>query len=495
MTSYGSYNPRAEQARWLLILALALGVRLLYIASTSPDAAIASVDAWGDHRLALNVAQGNDFSLERVPPFLPSSIRTPLYPGFLLLVRWLLGPSLRAATFAQVLLDGCTTLLTGWLATRIGGRQAGRTAALLYALNPTQVRYANELLTETLLSLLLALCAATLLQYLRATRAVQAIGPHAAGPATDRPQRRILWLAALALLTALATLCKPNVQFLPFIWAAAILFTHRHALRRACLDIALLATIVGCIQSPWIVRNRIVFGRWFLSTAFEGNISRVSAPAALAAARGQYVSPWSAGWEELFGEIVSRAAERNHWNKARNELDVRELDVANYQVYLEARQVLKQYPFAWLQSHLLGLVRYLEPQTYRACYARFIGKPWPPDILDDAVLHFVRALGRRDWDQASQIITSERWSRLNPLQRTIWWGTLADQIVGLWLCISGVLKSRAPLPWTLAVLCSIAIGLWIPGPIAYERFRIPVMSLILVFVGQANQGPGRLLRR
>ena len=79
--------------RLLALYVLAVGIRLLYITSTSPDAPIGSVDAWGYHRLALNIERGNGFSLRRESPYVPDSVRTPLYPGFLLVVRSAFGPT------------------------------------------------------------------------------------------------------------------------------------------------------------------------------------------------------------------------------------------------------------------------------------------------------------------------------------------------------------------------------------------------------------------
>ncbi|MFN2156611.1 MAG: hypothetical protein ACK2UX_15370, partial [Anaerolineae bacterium] len=86
---------REHRLRLLVVLALALSVRVLYLYSKAPDAPIASVDGWGYYRLALNLAQGNGFSLDAEAPYLPSSVRTPLYPLFLLAVRKLLGPAPR----------------------------------------------------------------------------------------------------------------------------------------------------------------------------------------------------------------------------------------------------------------------------------------------------------------------------------------------------------------------------------------------------------------
>jgi 4-amino-4-deoxy-L-arabinose transferase-like glycosyltransferase len=465
----------ADRARLLVLITLAVGARLCYVTSTAPDAPIASVDAWGYHRLALNLAEGHGFSLRRDVPFIPTSIRTPLYPAFLWLVRQAFGPTPRTAAIVQALLDGCTTVLTWWLTSRIAGARAGRVAALLYALSPIQVLYVGTLLTETLLSFLLICATCALVTYFQHVS-------HCSGTDAACAPRRT-WLLASAALLGLSILCKPNAQFLPLVWAPAIMLLHRRNWRRTLIDTGLLIGTVAGVLMPWFIRNQLVFGRPFVSTAFEGNVSRISAPATLAAARGQYAIPWSSEWDGLFAELVTTASEQYGWSKPWNTLTARELDAHNHQVYLVARPILLRYPGAWLTSHLQGMARYLEPQTYRVCHARFAGRDWPPDILDDAVLHVFREIARGDWRKAGEIVSMERWNRLDSLQGTIWWSTFIGQALGLILLLCGAWRLRQETAVVTALLLTIAYLLWLPGPIAYERFLVPVTGPILALIG------------
>jgi hypothetical protein len=130
------------------------------------------------------------------------------------------------------------------------------------------------------------------------------------------------------------------------------------------------------------------------------------------------------------------------------------------------------------------MLRYLEPQTYRVCYARFSRREWPPDILEDAVIHVTRQIGRGQWTKAGEIISQERWYKLTPLQGAIWWGTLAGQAFGLYLMLRGAWRLRRHPILLAALLLAILYLLWVPGPIAYERFRVPVMSWILALGSQ-----------
>jgi len=468
--------------RLLILVCLAAGIRLLYVASVAPNAPIGSVDAWGYHRLALNLEQGNGFSLERSPPFVPDSVRTPLYPLFLLLIRRCVGSTPQHAAFVQAALDSTTVLFVWWIARRLGGPRSGRVAALLYAFIPTQVHYTSELLTETLFGWLIALSVGVLIAHLGAGR-----------------KARWRWTPALALLTALAALCKPNALYLPLLWTIALLIARRHDLRTAWLQAGLLWALFFGLLTPWIWRNWTVFGRPFVSTAFEGNLSRVSAPATLGAARGQYVAPWSAEWEAFFGELVTQAAETHAWSAPWQSLGPRQRDTANRQVFQAAVEVLRAHPLAWLRSHALGTTRYLEPRTYRVVLYRLTGRPWPPDALDDAVLHVTRALSRGDWAEAGRILGQERWSRLSPIERSIWWTTLLGQCIGLVLAVRGVRSMRGSPAEAVAVVGTAFYLLWLPGPIAYERFRVPVTGLICVLIGLSIvpgcRGPARCAKR
>ena len=473
--------------RWLALVVLAVGVRLLYAFSTSPDASIGSTDAWGYHQLAYNLDSGHGFSLRAETPYVPDSIRTPLYPLFLLTVRRSVGTSPRTAAVVQAFLDVGTMLLTGWLATRLGGHRAGRIAAVLYALNPTQVRYVNELLTETLLSFLLALAMCILIHYARTVRLMALQG----STARAAPAPTTGWALMLGVATGLAALCKPNVEFVALIWLLTIVWANWRRWRRAALDGMVLVLTVVTVLFPWALRNRLIFGRWFLSTAFEANVSHVSAPATLATLQRRYIAPWTPDWEALFGQIVASAAARYGWQKPWDALTVREMDTANHQVYVTARQVLFEHPLAWLLSHAQGMARYLEPQTFRVCYARLTGRPWPPDVLDDAAILVLRAVGSGDWSVAGQIVAQERWSKLTRLQGTVWWATFAGQLIGLGLMLRALYRLRWQPVLVVCLLLTIGYVLWVPGPIAYERFRVPVMSLVLALIGTSASSATR----
>jgi hypothetical protein len=141
-----------------------------------------------------------------------------------------------------------------------------------------------------------------------------------------------------------------------------------------------------------------------------------------------------------------------------------------------------RHPGAWALSHAQGMLRYLEPQTYRTLYAAWTGQAWPPDVLDDALIHVMRALVRGKWAEAGEIVGQERWSRLSPLQRATWWMQFGSLLLAAALAACGAWALRRHPALQVALAGTIGYLLLLPGPIAYERFRSPVLGPILALM-------------
>ena len=182
--------------RWMGVvgvLILTLAVRAAWLAIFPVDP-IAPVDAEGFHLLAVNVLAGRGFAIGWEPPYCPTTVRTPLYPLFLMGSYAIMGAEPARAVLLQLLLEVITTALVIRLGSDLGGRRIGMLAGLLYALNGSTQRYTGYLLSEVLLLPLLAAALLTTTRYFR---------------------RRSVPRAALAgLLWGLSLLTKPNVQFL-----------------------------------------------------------------------------------------------------------------------------------------------------------------------------------------------------------------------------------------------------------------------------------------
>jgi len=221
----------ARRAFWIA-MALGLLVRLVIFSQTS-TLGTPIVDERHYSQLATNVLEGNGFAWG---PGQPTSIRPPLYPGFLAVIWRLTGAgNLQAVRLCQILLSLLTTLLVYQLGKRVYGERAGQVAAAVFWLYPSLIYFDFTILTETLFTLLFIafiLLAVMLVQSPRAWVAVVcgvSLGLAALA-------RSILWPLPLLL-------CPLLVWLLSGSW--------RTRIAMPALVLAGYAAVVG----PWAIRN------------------------------------------------------------------------------------------------------------------------------------------------------------------------------------------------------------------------------------------------
>ena len=428
------------------------------------------MDARGYHQLALNLMQGHGFSLRTEPPYEPDSVRVPVYPLLIAGLYSLLGPQPRWVVLAQGLLDGATALLLFAIMRRLADDRAGLIATLIYGLCPVQIRFCSELLTEIPLAFLLT---ALLWLFIPALQ--------------DKPSR--LRAVGAGLLTGLAMLTKPNVQLLPLILIGALaLRWRRTCVQAAALLLAGTAVVVG----PWILRNRLAFGHWMLSSAYQVNLARVSAVATLASAWGEDVAPWTPRWEEIYLGIVQQAAERYGWDaRGPFELSAREELERQQEVATVAGEIILRYPGHFLRSHLWGVLRSLLPQEHRLWYELLTGQDWEAlPIARGAVPQALRLTVQGHPAEAVRLLWQERVVRMPPLALAFGLAGTLVACASVLLAFRGAYRLRAQ-PAVLLTLASMwAYLAFLPGPIAYIRFRVPVMpiAVLMVVLGACDRG-------
>ena len=446
-----SHDLTGKHTPWLLaaILAAALGLRLIFAVHVAPSSVYASIDAQGYRILALNLVENGVLSLRTEPPYVPDGLRTPLYPALLALLLVATRDAPLAVPVAQALVDTGTVTLVFCLGCRLAGRRRGLVAALLYALNPVSFLFTGEAMTEVLLAFLLALAFCTFLHALAAA------------------ERRYLLLASTGLLAGLCILCKPHAFLLPFLLALGWMVERRRARVRAWTEGGALAILAMLTLVPWLARNQFLFGRPFLSLAFESNQAHVSAVAAVLESRGEEAAPWTARWEEVYMElVVAPAAHAGGWTEAEPPRDAVEAARRSADLVAVARSILRQNRMAYLAAHLKGAARSLVPELHRYWHAALVGEPWPvSDALSDVL---GRALRQGDWQAVG-----DWWSGQAARLRAMWLASMLVSALGFLLLLAGL--------WTLrrspGVLLSLGLFLGalvlMPGPIGYLRFWMP----------------------
>ena len=459
-------NAAKRRLALVTIVGLALGLRLAYVGGLADETVFASVDARGYHILATNLLQRGAFSLQTDPPYLPDGIRTPLYPAFLALILSIGGDASHAVPLAQALLDTMTVALVYGLVSRLVTPRRGLLAALLYALNPISPLFIGERLTEIGLAFLLAL-----------TFYVFSIG-------LETGHRRLALLAASGFLSACCILLKPNLVALPLILALGLVVHNRHPSWRMTREAGVLLGVALLGLSPWLARNRLVFGQWFLSLAFEDNLARVSVVATIAEAQGEEVGAWSPRWQEIY--LTQIAVPTDHeFGWTGEALIAAEVLQRQRQLAATAGKIIAEYPSAFITSHLKGVLRSLLPSVHRHWYAYLTHRPWPVgESLRSVFAAALETTGHGDWTGGVGIIA--RWWGQHPkLARWLWAASIAVYILSYKLILAGLwaLRARPDLLVSLGLILLYLV--LIPGPIAYIRFWVPGLPLAAAAMGCA----------
>jgi 4-amino-4-deoxy-L-arabinose transferase-like glycosyltransferase len=140
--------------------------------------------------------------------------------------------------------------LIWWMAKAAGGALVGWLSLLVsFGAAPLLLRSVNYLMTEMTCLLLIA-------------------AAMAAGVQALRPERRLMWCAAVGIALGLAALTRPAFLYLiPASAVAAVAFGRWRALWPAFAMAAAAALVV----SPWILRNEVVLGRASLTYGYDSH--------------------------------------------------------------------------------------------------------------------------------------------------------------------------------------------------------------------------------
>ncbi len=467
---------RALAWTWLPLLLTAL-VRVGWL-TLFPSDPIAQIDPEGFHLLAVNLLDGNGFAIGWEPPFCPTAVRTPLYPLFLAGVYTVLGRMPERAVLSQVLLEVLTTATTMALCRELlQGCRHDRLVTLtgvLYALNGTTQRFTGYLYSETLLLLLLSVA---LLLSLRCLR---------------WPTAKRCMLSALAWGSVLLT--KPNVQYLAIV--VGLLLTVRvlavarghSGLLRRIRPVVIFGLTLCLILAPWLIRNRLVLGRWALSTAFEENVARVSAVATQAELLGIPVEPWTETWEAIYRDLERRAApDPALAGKSKEDVACELRAVWQERIATDAKALVLDHLGVYVGVHIRGVLRNLFDPGHRLWYYVLTGHDWSTTgVVPDIWQRMVWSLERRALGDALAAFWSQRVVQLPPAAAGVWWSLLIARFAGLAFALRGALWVWRDRPLSaLFLLAIIAYHLVLPGPIAHDRFNVPVVpaGVLLVAMG------------
>ena len=354
-----SISQRWRQGWWRqgwTIALLSLGAVGLRLAACWYWAGDLSNDPDGYWGLAERLAEGAGFVS---PDGSGTAFRPPLYPlllsGIVTLGPW-------GVVFLHTLLGLAAVLGTYWLGRRLGDERLALFAAAFVAVDPLLVRYAPQVMTETLCATLVVLATAGLFLERRAANSL--------GEENGGTWRWVALAGGLGMILGLAALARPTflvwlgllvgdalIRELAIWWkqrpsaasASSAESASSNSVGRNCALLLPLGLGVALVVAPWALRNAKVLGEYKLTTTHGGYTLLL-------------------GNNEIFWREVVEADERKAWSGE---------SLARWQATLEAelrkdgvdpRDELAR--DAWMQQRAEENIR-ADPRSFvRACYFR-----------------------------------------------------------------------------------------------------------------------------
>lgn len=221
-------NPKLRWWIWLLGIALILRVVWILLVPSKPVRDFAVYDGF-----ATRLTQGLGYVTE-------NGIRTAYwpvgYPLFLSFLYRIFGYSLTIAKISSVILSLATVSLTFLLGKHCLSEKAGKIAALIVALLPVQIFYANLLSSENLFTPVLLLLIYFLI----------------------KPKEKLFAFLIIGIFSGIASLIRPVALSLPVIFLIYFLINKKKTMEIIKHFSLILAGII-IILLPWMIRNYCVF--------------------------------------------------------------------------------------------------------------------------------------------------------------------------------------------------------------------------------------------
>lgn len=244
-----------EHKRLIIIFLIAVSLRLLvFIAVGSWQDEVLKErilvgDAYGYHKIAVNLLENNVFSTSESSPYDPNVFRTPIYPFFLVSLYAIFGYKPYIAILFHLIIGSVTCVLTYKIGRTFFNEKIALLAGLFVAFEYSNILYSNMLFTETLFTFLFIVHIYFLVKFLLTNKNGE--------------------LVYSAIFLGLSTLCRP-VSIYFFIFLIGIFFLHfRENLRKGILKYSILTLVFLLTIAPWMIRNYIVSGKFLVSSAQE----------------------------------------------------------------------------------------------------------------------------------------------------------------------------------------------------------------------------------
>lgn len=215
----------------------------------------------GYSTIANNFVNGMGYSMSASAPFLPDSLRMPLYPLFLSLFFYF--KIYFAAAISQIFIGSVIPVIGYKIAHKMVSKKIAFISAVALALEPFTAQMSYVFMTETLFTFFFLLSIIFLFKYFE--------------------KNSFKNISIFGLFFGLATFTRPTIQYLPILIILIILWAFRKTLNKKTMLQSLVFLIIFlAMLTPWFYRNYAVFGSIGLTTQTGFNLISYLAPSSIA---------------------------------------------------------------------------------------------------------------------------------------------------------------------------------------------------------------------
>lgn len=357
--------------------------------------------------------------------------RPPGYPAFVAATYGLMGRSPGNVALMQLLVGGLAVFLIYSIGSSLHSARAGLFAGLLYLLDPNLSLWSLPILSDLLYAVALVLAV-----YLVARWKASTSGR---------------WLVAAGIVAGLSCLIRPiGILLLP-VWTMILLVNFDGSSKegiswRPSLTFGVVAL---AIVLPWMMRNKIVWDTFNVSSLGSQNLELWMAPAAIAVREGISLEE---ARTMLSPPEFGSAFERDRW-------------------YLT---VILDNPTSYLSAHLRGTIGVL----LGVDYAAWLKRAGIEVVTPGAQIAF------QSGNPGRALASLWEFTREASIQSFALLVTIVFQVLLYIAGLVGFIRLWSTDRWIARFLAiTMFVLIFTPGPVGESRFRVPVQPILALLAG------------
>jgi 4-amino-4-deoxy-L-arabinose transferase-like glycosyltransferase len=371
-------------------------------------------------------------------------MRTPGYPFFVASVYRLFGVNHFYVILIQILISGCTIIMTYLIARKIFGVNAALASIFLLILDFSSLYSSQKIFTETLFTFTLVIAVT-------------------AGLKIEWSDKKKRWAILFGLMLAISTLIRPAAYFLifPVIIGFAIAKWSSWKWKKMVVILLLIMIPWFILIGGWKLRNYYHFGTFEFSSVMSHTMLTRRAPEVLT---------WRDG--------ISRQEASLKLQSSLPNIEELSIDERNKLSKQKAMSVIVNNPFIYLKVLTHGIARMMfvpgegEVVTYLTYKGGELEKDGPAgDLLRLSFNDYMRK-----WLLKSDVF--------------LWWSCAFIYIITFYICFAHgywrtvVTERNNSIVHYFILGVIIYLIITVAGGWANSRYRVPIMPLIAIYSGR-----------